>query len=399
VVELDVTHLAAGGDGIARAPDGRVVLCEGALPGERVAARVVLERRDFLLARAVSVLRASPARTVPACPHVADGCGGCTLAYVGPGPTEVALKAAIVADALRRIARLPDPAVVTAPASVPARGYRTTVRVAVDGAGRPAFRRRHDTALVRVSSCLVAHPQLEELVVDGRFEGAGSVLMRAGVAGGERIACPDRRPRRVRVPPGTVVVPVDDSRARVTEEVAGRKWRISGASFFQSGPAAAEALVGAVTRALEDHLRPGVRIVDLYAGVGLLGGALASRAPGATLVAVEANPAAAADAAHNLADLGARVRVGEVVALGTDGSTADIVLADPPRRGLGPSAAAVVASWGPEVVVLVSCDPASLGRDSRLLADTGYALDRVEVVDAFPSTVHVETVSRFRLAR
>ena len=398
-MELDVTHLAVGGAGIARAPDGRVVLCEGALPGERVSARVVLERRDFLLTRAVSVLRASPARMVPACPHVADGCGGCTFAYVHPGPTEAALKAAIVADALRRIARLPHPAVVSAPAGVPARGYRTTLRVAIDAAGRPAFRRRHGTSLISVRSCLVAHPRLEELVATGRFEGAGSVLMRAGVAGGERVACPDRRPRRVHVPPGTVVCPVHDTRARVTEEVAGRRWRVSGASFFQSGPAAADALAGAVVRAAEDALRPGVTIADLYAGVGLLGGVLADRVPGAALVAVEANPAAADDAVHNLADLGARVRVGEVVAMGADPSAADIVVADPPRRGLGPSAAAVVASWGPEIVVLVSCDPASLARDTRLLAGTGYVLDRVEVVDAFPSTVHVETVSRFRVAR
>ena len=398
-MELDVTHLAVGGAGIARAPDGRVVLCEGALPGERVSAWVVLERRDFLLARAVSVLRASPARTVPACPYVAEGCGGCTFAYVDPGPTELALKAAIVADALRRIARLPDPAVVTAPASVPARGYRTTLQVGLDDAGRPAFHRRHDTALISVASCLVAHPRLEELVVTGRFEGAGSVLMRAGAAGGERVACPDRRPRRVHVPPGTVVVPVHDARARVTEEVAGRRWRISGASFFQSGPAAADAIAAAVVRAAEDALRPGATIVDLYAGVGLLGGVLASRVPDAALVSVEANPAAAADAVHNLADLGARVRVGEVVALGADLSSADVVVADPPRRGLGPSAAGAVAAWGAELVVLVSCDPASLARDSRLLADRGYVLDGVEVVDAFPSTVHVETVSRFRVAR
>jgi 23S rRNA (uracil1939-C5)-methyltransferase len=75
------------------------------------------------------------------------------------------------------------------------------------------------------------------------------------------------------------------------------------------------------------------------------------------------------------------------------------VVADPPRAGLGPSAAAVVGAWGAGVLVLVSCDPASLARDVRLLADAGYVLDRVEVVDAFPSTVHVETVSRFRVAR
>jgi 23S rRNA (uracil1939-C5)-methyltransferase len=398
-VELDVTHIAAGGAGGARAPDGRVVLCEGALPGERVTARVVLERRDFLLARAVSVLRPSPARAVPACPHVAAGCGGCTFAYVGTGPEEAALKAAIVTDALRRIARLPDPAVVTAPASVPGSGYRTTLRLAVDGDGRPAFRRRHDTTLVPVSSCLVAHPRLEELVVTGRFEGAERVLLRTAVAGGERVACPDRRPRRVQVPPGTVVVRAHDARARVTEEVAGRRWRISGESFFQSGPAAADALVRAAIRAADEDLQPSATIVDLYSGVGLLGGALASRVPGVALVAVEANPVAAADAVHNLADLGARVCVGEVASVGAGGSTADVVVADPPRAGLGPSAATAVAAWGARVVVLVSCDPASLGRDTRLLADRGYVLDRVEVVDAFPSTVHVETVSRFRAAR
>jgi 23S rRNA (uracil1939-C5)-methyltransferase len=75
------------------------------------------------------------------------------------------------------------------------------------------------------------------------------------------------------------------------------------------------------------------------------------------------------------------------------------VIADPARTGLGPSAAAAVASLRAPVVVLVSCDPASLARDAALLDGHGYTLDRVEVVDAFPSTFHVETVSRFRAAR
>src|SRR5450631_2725500 len=87
-VELDISHLAAGGDGIGRASDGRVVLCEGALPGERVEATVVLERRDFLRARTVAVLQASPDRRDPACPHVAEGCGGCTWPYVRAGAPE-----------------------------------------------------------------------------------------------------------------------------------------------------------------------------------------------------------------------------------------------------------------------------------------------------------------------
>ena len=134
-------------------------------------------------------------------------------------------------------------------------------------------------------------------------------------------------------------------------------------------------------------------------GVGVLGGSLASRTDGATLAVVEANPVAAADAVHNLGDLGGSVRVGEVAALADDLPGADIVIADPPRAGLGPSAARAVASIGSSVVVLISCDPASLARDTRLLTAAGYDLGGVEVVDAFPSTFHVETVSRFRAAR
>jgi 23S rRNA (uracil1939-C5)-methyltransferase len=399
-VELDITGLAAGGHGIGRAADGRVVLCEGALPGERVDVEVTLERRDYLRARAVSVERRSAARQEPDCPHVAEGCGGCTFPYVRPGSTEAGLKAAIVADALRRIARLPDVEVVTAPPTVPARGYRTTLRLALDRAGRPAFHRRGSSDLVGVDSCLVAHPRLEELVAASRFDGARSVLLRVGVAGGERVACPDRRPRHVDVPDGTVVARLGDRRACVHEDVAGRRWRVSAGSFFQSGPAAAEALVAGVHRAAEAGLRSGLRVADLYAGVGVLGGAVVSGAEGATLIAVESNRTAASDAAHNLADLDARVVVGEVAALaGRSWGPVDLVLADPARTGLGPSAASAVSALAAPVVILVSCDPASLARDAVLLRGHGYVLDRVEVVDAFPSTFHLETVSRFGDAR
>jgi len=396
---LDITHLAAGGDGLGRASDGRVVLCEGALPGERVEATVVLERRDFLRARTVAVLQASPDRRDPACPHVAEGCGGCTWPYVRAGGTEASLKAAIVADALRRIAHLPDAVVRTAPITVPDVAYRTTVRLVVDARGRAAYRRRHGHDTVASDSCLVAHPLLEELIVKGRFAGAGAVLLRVGVAGGERLVCPDRRGARVTVPPGTVVARIGDRRARIHEQVAGRRWRVSAASFFQSGPAAAEALTRAVADAASGAVAPGGRIVDLYAGVGVLGGALAS-ARGAELVAVESSREAADDAAHNLADLDARVVHAEVAtAVGRLAPSPDLVIADPARSGLGPSAAAAVASLGAPVVVLVSCDPASLARDAALLGGHGYRLDRVEVVDAFPSTFHVETVSRFIATR
>jgi tRNA/tmRNA/rRNA uracil-C5-methylase (TrmA/RlmC/RlmD family) len=142
----------------------------------------------------------------------------------------------------------------------------------------------------------------------------------------------------------------------------------------------------------------GSTILDLYAGVGLLGGALAAGTP-ARLVAVESNRAAAADATVNLADLDARVVTGEVAqACRTPlvaGCHPAVVIADPARTGLGPSSAAAIAAIGAPVVVLVSCDPASFGRDAGLLTDAGYRLAGVEVLDLFPGTVHIEAVSRF----
>ena len=360
---------------------------------------MVAERRDFLRARTVAVLRPSPDRRAPVCPHVAGGCGGCTWPFVRAGAPEAALKAGIVADALRRIARLPDVPVAVAPPGVPEVGYRTTARLAVAADGRPVYRRRHGHEEVPVDTCRVAHPLLEELVVDGRFPGAAGVMLRVSAATGERVACPDRRAAGVVVPPGTVVARPGDPRARVHEDVAGRRWRVSAESFFQSGPAAAEALVRAVASAAAADLRPGVRIADLYAGVGVLGGAVASGCDGAVLAAVESGRAAAADAAHNLADLDARVLLGEVAAAAALVGGTDVVVADPARSGLGPSAAATIAGVGAPTVVLVSCDPASLARDATLLGGHGYRLERVEVVDTFPSTFHVETVSRFTTAR
>jgi tRNA/tmRNA/rRNA uracil-C5-methylase (TrmA/RlmC/RlmD family) len=140
--------------------------------------------------------------------------------------------------------------------------------------------------------------------------------------------------------------------------------------------------------------------VDAYAGVGLFASVLAART-GARVVAVENDRAAVADARVNLADLDARVVDAEVGRwrLRRDDPVPALVVADPSRTGLGrPGVAALAAALAPRLV-LVSCDPASLGRDAALLAAAGYRLVSVALVDAFPDTFHVETVSRFDLER
>lgn len=386
---VTVQSVAAGGDGLARLADGRVVFCEGGLPGERVTVTVTDLRRDFGRAVVTDVLQPSDARRPEPCPYVAQGCGGCTWQHVRP-PAQVRLKVDIVRDALRRIARLPDVEVAAAPperGSVPERGYRTSLRLAVDRAGRPAYRRRHSNSPIGVDACLVAHPLLAELVTEGRFPGATEVGLRVGAATGERMAWADRSYGPARVPEGTRL----GRGEAIHEIVAGRRWRVSGGSFFQSGPQAAEMLVASVLAAAGPVAGT---IVDLYCGGGLLGGSVAAAHPRAALVGVESNAAAAADARVNLADLGAEVVGREVAAF--PARPADLVVADPARSGLGPGAAAATAALGAPTLVLVSCDPASLARDTRVLGPLGYRLESVEVLDLFPDTFHVEAVSRFR---
>lgn len=392
--EVRVDRVASGGDGIGRHPDGRIVFVEGALPGERVSVRVMQERRDFLRASLADVLEASPHRVLPPCPEVARGCGGCQWQHVTPAEQH-RLKSTIAVDALRRLARLDDVPVTMGPVGeVPASGYRTTLRLAVDADGRAGFRRRHGHEGVAVSGCVIAHPMLVPLIVGARYPGAREVVLRAGARTGDRLVMAGTSSPPEGLDAGVIVA--SGPQTRLTEEAAGRRWQISATSFFQSGPEAAEALADAVDRALGDGVPAGGRLVDCYGGVGLLGGVLAARRPGIRLVVVESSRLAAADAARNLVDLDAEVVHGQVAEVVARLGPVDAIVADPARSGLGRSAARALASAGAPLLVLVSCDPASLARDAVLLGALGYDLASVEVLDLFPHTFHVETIARFR---
>jgi 23S rRNA (uracil1939-C5)-methyltransferase len=302
------------------------------------------------------------------------------------------LKAAIVADALRRQAKL-EVAVDEGP-DLPATGYRTTVRgVAVDG--RFGFRRRHSHDPIAVSPCLVAHPLVDELVTEGRFPD-GEVVLRAGARTGERLVIVATDAAGTQVPEGVRVVSSGEleagKRAWFHEELAGRRWRISARSFFQARPDGAEALLAAVERALDGALPAGGHLVDLYGGVGLFAGTLP--VTGAVTL-VESSASSVADARVNLADREVRIVKADVEHWGA--SHADAVVADPPRAGLGARGVAHVAATKAPRVVLVSCDAAALGRDARLLGEAGYQLRRCDLVDLFPHTSHLEVISRFDL--
>lgn len=390
-LELTTTGIAAGGDAIAREPEGRVVFVAGALPGERVLARAVQVRRDFVRAVTLEVVEAAPDRVEPPCPRVADGCGGCQLQHVTPAGQR-RLKEAIVTDALRRIGKLDAPPVRPTVALSDA-GYRTNVRAAVVD-GRAGYRRfhGHDVVAVGDTGCLVAHPLIDELLRDGRFDGADEVALRCGARTGERLVAVESNPRRVRVP-ADVRIATPKRMAWFHEQAAGRTWRISAGSFFQSRPDGADVLA----RLVDDVVRrtPGLRTaVDLYSGVGLFAGVLADA--GLSVRAVEGDVSGVADAKVNLADDDVSVIQADVTRWTPE--RADLVVADPARSGLGSRGVDVVAGCRPSLVVLVSCDPAALGRDVGLLAAKGYVLESATPVDLFPHTFHTEVVSVLRLS-
>jgi 23S rRNA (uracil1939-C5)-methyltransferase len=385
---LEISSIVAGGNGLARDADGRVTFVTGALPGERVEVEITQRKKDFARATVTAVVHRSADRVEPPCPFVASGCGGCDWQHIEP-TAQRRLKAAIVADALRRQAHI-EVEVDLGP-DLAATGYRTTVRgVAVDG--RFGFRERASHDVVAVDPCLIVHPLLAELIADGRFPD-GEVVLRAGVATGERLVIVARDDDRTAVPAGVRVVSEpalrSGKRAWYFDEVAGRRWRISAHSFFQARPDGADALVTSVAGALAGTDATG-HLVDLYGGVGLFAGALPTTGP---VTLVESAASSVADARVNLADREVRIVKADVEHWGA--SHAEAVVADPPRAGLGAKGVAHVAATKAARVVLVSCDPAALGRDARLLGEAGYVLQHSGLVDLFPHTSHVEVVSRF----
>ncbi|MEM9563802.1 MAG: hypothetical protein AAGA93_14365 [Actinomycetota bacterium] len=389
--ELTVDRVATGGAAIGNGPDGRVVFVPGAVPGERVLVRAEVEHRNRIEAALLHVVEASPDRVEPACPHVADACGGCDWQHVAPA-RQSTLRRDIVADCLRRLGGLDPEAsgidIVDGP-ELPADGYRTTVRAAVVD-GRAAYRRRASHDPVTVEQCEIAHPLVAELLVDGRFGSATEVVVRAGANTGERLVVVDPTADGVVVPDGVKVVGIDEldagARPHYHEELAGLRLQISARSFFQCRPDGARALAELAGDAVADAEGT---LLDGYCGVGLFG-ALAGI--GRLVVGVESDPSAVADATWNLRPHG-RVINERFERWAAEPVGAAIV--DPARAGLRAGGCDTLAATGAQLVALVSCDPASLARDAKLLDKRGYTLDRVTVLDLFGHTSHIEAVSRF----
>lgn len=378
--------LVAGGDALAHLADGRVVFVQGVLPGESAVVDVHTSKRDFARGIATSILEPSASRVDPPCPRLAEGCGGCSWQHALP-TAQLQWKTDIVTEALQRIAKLSSPN-VRAGGAVEAWHYRTTMRLAVADGGSVGLRAAASHRVLAIDDCLVAHPALVELLGKLRVRGAEEISLRISVATGEMTAFADKSGAQAIGLPQSVGVGAD---AALHEVVAGVRLRVSAASFFQSGPQAAELLVAHVREAGGDLLIEGDSMLDAYGGVGLFSATLAIPA-GMTAIVVESSESACRDAVVNLGT------TASVVCARFEDWTPQpvrLAIADPARSGLGREAVAVLAATGAERIVLVSCDAASLGRDAVLLAEVGYRHQGSTVLDLFPHTPHVEVVTSF----
>jgi 23S rRNA (uracil1939-C5)-methyltransferase len=378
-----IEKMAAGGDGLGHLADGRVVFVAGAFTDELVTLSLTASKKDFARATAIAVEEASEHRVAPPCQAVAAGCGGCGWQHITPD-YQSALKVDIVRDALRRTARRTGDS-VTFGGAVPPWAYRTSARLAVGADGRVGFRASGSHRVVHHGACDVLHPGLAALLPTLRLSGSEEVSIRIGASSGERSLLASGTAARVSGCPADVG---RGAAAVVHECVADAVLRVSAASFFQSGPAAAELLVSTVRDlAGADAEAPGV--IDAYGGVGLFSAGLGLHRP----VVVESSASSCADAAVNLREAGAQICNTTVEAW--EPQRSPLVIADPARAGLGSAAVAVLAATEASTLVLVSCDPVAFARDVVLLTAVGFELAEVRVLDLFPHTSHVEVVSRF----
>ena len=380
-ISLDLMGMGRLGEALARWDDGWVFVF-GGISGERVTAQIVRRRRRYLAARVRQVVEPSPYRVSPRCPYFGD-CTGCQWQHIDY-PFQLVLKRQAVADAFERIGGIdgaPVEEVLPAPELY---GYRNHARFTVGPDGALGFVHRETRHFVVVERCLLMHPWINEALaqLQGRCGETTQLSVRYGVNTGEYLVQPPLKNSEVRLVTGG---------KHYGESLLGRRFRIASPSFFQVNTLQAERVVGLLKEMLD--LQGDELLVDAYAGVGTFAVLLASHVE--RVVGIEDSPAAVEDAEANAVGVdNVSFMVGKSEeALSRLEERPDAVILDPPRKGCHPAALEALKGLRPAKVAYVSCDPSTLARDLKSLCADGFELVRVQPVDMFPQTHHVECVA------
>ncbi|MEZ5064691.1 MAG: RsmD family RNA methyltransferase [bacterium] len=410
VLELAGERAVPGGRVLARA-EGKIVLVAGALPGERVRARITRDEKRWSEAEVVEVLEANPRRRAAPCPH-ADACGGCDWQFA-ERDLQLEMKREIVLDCFRRIGGLDVEDRLEGPEPIGDEfGVRQRIGLTFDPAGRPGLLARGSHDAVPIESCLLMRRELNEVVlpwlrlappwkrVNVRIDSAGRsvLLFETGDPPSEKdrkrygkiTAAMDRPPEIV----GLLAdrIPLAGER-ELRYEVAGSELTADAASFFQGSLPGAERLVEIVREMIGDD-RNG-QLLDLYSGVGLFAVCLGRGF--SRVIAAESDGRAARHLKRNLKRNGIRGEARAEPALVTlrtaPVAERETIIVDPPRAGLDKEARRALVGREPARIVSISCDPATAARDTAVFLRAGYRLERIVAVDLFPVTAHVETVA------
>ena len=408
-LRLRIGHMVHGGACIARTDEGEVIMVDGAIPGELADVELKHRRRKVWYAEVVDLHEASPHRVAAPCVYFPE-CGGCQLQHVDYAH-QLDLKRDVVLDALRR-QHVPLPEVrvhgMSSPWRYRSRGEFHVVRNAGEvGLG---FNRARSWTSIPVDDCLIHHdtiarslPALRDAV---RGSGDDLTVVHLTVGDDGRELLVRGKPRRA-----LSMEAVDDAARTLPSDIhwntdstmlhwRGHMFRVMPESFIQVNQEQVDVLYGLALTALGDL--GGLRVVDGYAGIGVLSTAIAETAR--EVVCIEENPVAVHMGRLNARMNGVDSRLRYVCApvekalpgVAAEGAV-DAVVLDPPRAGCEGGVTGWLALAGPPRVVYVSCDPATLARDLHVLVSSGpYTVAGFDLVDMFPQTHHIESVTTLR---
>lgn len=387
-LELEIEKVAHGGIFVAR-HQGRVVFVSHTAPGEKVRARVFEDKGgSFARAETIEVIEASGSRV----PHIWKeaarlGAGGAEFGHLKLD-YQRKLKSEVLAESLSRMSGIEREVQVQ---QVPGDdltnglGYRTRIQLHVspEGIAGPYKERTHE--VVPVKSLPLANAEINELGIHLKnWQDVKRIEIATASTGGVQWLI-DKKVKGDK---------------KLVERALGRSFRISSGGFWQVHRGAAELLAGEVLE-MASGLDPQANNLDLYGGVGLFSGALATKfGKELNITTVESSKVATSDAGANLVDLAkhkavaapvegflkAQIKQGLVL------ESATVVL-DPPRAGAGKSVIDQLVFLRPSKIIYVACDPVSLARDLKSLMAEGYQLEQIRAFDLFPHTHHFETIA------
>ena len=424
LITITVEKLVDGGVGLGRW-EGRAVFVPGTCPGETVRVRITSVKKGYAEARLESVLKPSPDRIPPPCP-VFGKCGGCQwqqLAY----PAQIEAKVGILREDLRRIGKITDPNILSPRRAPDPFEYRTRIQLKTDlttNKPRIGFFAGTSHRIVPIERCPIAAPQLNQALAALRLILGDPAIQPSSLtdlhlhlarATGEfqvRYFAEHEPQDRMEKLFTSVEAAVTNVVSQVYHSRTGHRWirgrdylvdryleipfRISDRSFAQVHWEQIPRLIETVQTFAS--LNGKESILELHCGIGTFGIFLAREA--ASLVGFDENEVAVQDANFNARQQGltnctfaAKPVEHAVSDLAEEKKTFDCVVLDPPREGVDRRTLESLIRLNPSRIVYVSCNPATLARDLKILIDGGFRPGRIQPIDLFPQTYHLETVA------